>query len=92
MKYTTVIAFAAALIFALSARPAAASPSGKAAGFHAPTTAAVAFAKDDIKAEKDKPKKTKKNPNDGKDGDPDDGNAGGGNDGRTLPNDGPAND
>jgi len=40
----------------------------------------------------DKPDKSPKNPNDGKDGDPDDGNAGKGNDDKTLPNDGPAND
>jgi hypothetical protein len=46
-------------------------------------------AKDDVAAAKnDKPKKSKKD----KDGDPDDGNNGKGNDGKTLPNDGPAND
>jgi hypothetical protein len=45
-----------------------------------------------VKVPKDKPKRSKKNPNDDKDGDPDDGNAGGGNDDKKLPNDGPAND
>jgi hypothetical protein len=47
---------------------------------------------DKVKVPKDKPKRSKKNPNDDKDEDPDDGNAGGGNDDKTLPNDGPERD
>ena len=44
----------------------------------------------EVKVPKDKPTRSKKN--DDKDGDPDDGNAGSGNDDKTLPKDGPAND
>ena len=58
-----------------------------------PTELAAAPKKaDEVKVPKDKPKRSKKNPNDDKDEDPDDGNAGGGNDDKTLPKDGPAND
>ena len=88
MKYTTLIAFAAVLALLLSVRSAPAATSLP-AGFHSATT----FAKDDVQAKKDKPKKTKKDKkNDSKDDDPDDGNAGGGNDDKKGPHDGPSND
>ena len=77
MKFTIATAVVIALMLSLSARPVRAA-TRKADGLHA--AKAIPLAKDDVVAEKDKPPKTKKNPNDDKDENPDDGDAGGGND------------
>ena len=89
--FTAVIAmFVLALVF--GGRPAGAATIKKDAGMYAGDNKPGMLAKDEVKEGKKKPKKSKKNPNDGKDEDPDDGDAGGGNDDKTKPNDGPAED
>ena len=84
-------------IIAPSTAHAATTPKAKspvAMGKLSPSSHAAIMLKDkdgdEVKVPKDKPKRSKKN--DDKDDDPDDGNAGGGNDNKTLPNDGPKKD